>query len=68
MDIQELVARYNMVCNSGAQCTAALQALNGDTDCINVLDNDDTATYCSGSCVDLINAVFNICPDVSDDI
>ena len=63
-----MVEAYNTTCNSNAQCTAALEALDADDSCINALNNNDKATYCSGSCADLINAALNACPNVSDDI
>ena len=68
MDIENFIAAYDTACNSGAQCTAALVALNADDDCITALDNDDTISSCSGSCADLVNAALNTCPNVSDDI
>ena len=63
-----MVSAYDTACNSDAQCTAALVALNADDDCINALTNDDTTTSCTGSCADLVNAALNTCPNVSDDI
>ena len=63
-----MVAAYNTACNSDDDCQAAFQALNADADCITALDNNDTETYCSGSCSDLINDALDTCPNVSDDI
>ena len=63
-----MVEEYNTTCNSNAQCTAALVALNADASCVNALNNNDKETYCSRSCADLINAALNACPNVSDDI
>ena len=63
-----MVKAYNTTCHSNAQCIAALVALDADASCVNALNNNDKATYCSKSCADLINAALNACPDVSDDI
>ena len=63
-----MIAAYDTACNSDSQCRAALVALNADASCVNTLVNDNTAAYCSESCADLINAAFDTCPDVSDDI
>ena len=61
-----MVSAYATACTTGDSCQAALEALNADDDCITALDNDDTATSCSASCADLVNAVFDTCPNVSD--
>ena len=55
---------YDSVCGSGAQCTAAQQALNADTSCTTAIGNDDSASYCSETCVALVKNVVDSCPDV----
>ena len=47
-------------------CTAALQAFNADGECISAFYNNDTATYCSGTCGALIETAFDSCPNVGD--
>ena len=49
-------------------CTAALQAFSADRECISAFFNNDTATYCSGTCGALIETAFDSCPNVGDHI
>ena len=67
-DVQLTISAYNTVCGSGAECTAALNAYNGDTTCTTAIANDDSGTYCTGTCRTLLTAVFTACPDVSSGI
>ena len=40
--------------------------LNANATCVDALNTDDTAIYCSGTCGELIDDVLNICPNVGD--
>ena len=67
-DVQLIISAYNTVCGSGAECTAALNAYNADTSCRTAIADNDSGTYCTGTCRTLLSAVFSACPDVSSGI
>ena len=54
-DDQELLNVYNLLCSSGAACTAATAAILADTTC----ETDDTSVLCAGTCRALAD---NACP------
>ena len=63
-EIQEFIDAYRTACLSGAECTTALTALNANAACVDAVNNDNTAVYCSGTCGELFDDVLSICPNV----
>ena len=61
---QLIISTYDSVCGSVAQCTDAQQALNADSNCTTAIGSDDSASYCSETCVALVKNVVDSCPDV----
>ena len=69
--VEQVVSAYETACFSGPECTAALNALNGNTDCVNAFNTEDdynTTVFCTGSCSNLATAALNICPNVGHGI
>ena len=43
-----------------------LTAFNANETCVDAINTDDTAIYCSETCGELIDDVLNTCPNVGD--
>ena len=54
------------ICESNENCTAALTAMNANTNCANTINNDINAVECSGSCRTLITTALDTCPTVGN--
>lgn len=65
-DINQIYLGIETICNSDENCTAALVELNGNTDCVNAIVNDNNAVQCSASCRTLVTTALDTCPDVGN--